>query len=57
MEMEAPNIMQRCVCHLGDSATATNGKLQQAFGYDAMSTAQDFCWHKIFSEGRTLVED
>ena len=51
------------VCHLficvklGDSATITNGKLQQAFGDDAMSRAQTFRWHKMFSEDRTLVED
>jgi hypothetical protein len=36
------------VCHLflcvklGDSATTTHGKLQQAFGDDAISTAQTF---------------
>jgi len=54
------------ICHflfiffvkLGDSATITNGKLQQAFGDDAMSKAQAFRWQKkIFSEGRILVED
>jgi hypothetical protein len=50
------------VCHLfcvklGDNATKTHGKLKQAFGDDAMSTAQAFRWHKMFSEGRTLVED
>jgi len=59
--MEARNIAQRyailfCV-KLGDSATTTHGKLQQAFGDDAMSRAQAFRWHKIFSEGRTIVED
>jgi hypothetical protein len=27
---------------LGDSATTTHGKLQQAFGDDVMSTAQAF---------------
>jgi len=57
MEMEARNITQWYVCHLGDIATTTLGKLQQDFGDHAVSTAQDFCWHKIFSEGRTLVED
>ena len=65
MKMEAPNITQRyaicvcvCVCvKLGDSATTAYGKLQQAFGDDAMSKAQAFRWHKMFSEGRTLVED
>jgi len=50
------------VCHvfcvkLGDSATTTHGKLQQAFGDDASSTAQASRWHKMFSEGRTLVDD
>jgi hypothetical protein len=61
MEMEAQNIMQRyaiffCV-KLGDNATTTHGKLKQAFGDDAMSRAQAFRWHKMFSEGRTLVQD
>ena len=42
---------------LGDSATRTHGKLQQAFGDDAISRAQDFHWHKMFFEGRTIVED
>jgi len=59
--MEARNIAQRyaiffCV-KLGNSATTTHGKLQQAFGYDAMSRAQAFRWHKMFFEGRTIVED
>jgi hypothetical protein len=47
------------VCHLflfGDSFTATHGKLQQVFGDDAMSRAQAFRWHKMFSEGRIVVE-
>ena len=42
---------------LSDNATTTHGKLQQAFGDDAMSRAQDFHWHKMFSEGINLVED
>ena len=42
---------------LGDSATTTHGKLQQAFEDDAMSRAQAIHWHKMFSEGRTTVED
>ena len=41
---------------LGESAT-THGKLQQAFGDDAMSRAQAFRWNKMFFEGRTIVED
>ena len=50
------------VCHLvcvklGDSDTTADGKLQQAFGDVAMSKAQDFRQHKMFSESRTLVED
>ena len=58
MEMEAWNIVQWyaiffCV-KLSDSATTTHGKLQQAFGDDAMSRARAFCWHKMFSEGRTV---
>jgi hypothetical protein len=62
MELEARNIAQRYVCYLlrvklGDSATTTYEKLQQAFRDHAISRAQAFCWHKIFSKGRTLVED
>ena len=61
MKMEAPNVAERyaiflCV-KLGDSATTAYGKLQQAFGDVAISRAQVSCWHKMFSEGRTLVED
>ena len=49
------------LCHLlcvklRDSATTTHGKLQQAFGDDAMSRAQAFLWCKMFSEGRIVVE-
>jgi len=59
-EKEAWNIAQRyaifsfCV-KLGDHAT-THGKLQQAFGHDAMSKAHAFRWKKMFSEGRILLE-
>ena len=42
---------------LGHNATTTRGNLQQAFGDDEVSRAQAFCWQKMFSEGRTLVED
>jgi len=42
---------------LGDSATTTHDKLQRAFGDDAMSKAQAFRWHKMFSEGRNIVDD
>jgi len=51
------------VCHLFfcaklcDITTTTHGKLQQAFGGDATSTAQAFRWHNAFSEGRNLVEN
>ena len=60
-KMEAWNIAQWyaiffCV-KLNDSATTTHGKLQQTFGDDAMSTAQAFRWHRMFSEGRTIIED
>jgi hypothetical protein len=56
--MEAWKTAQRyaiifCV-KLDDSATTTHGKLHQAFGYDAMLQIR---WHKMFSEGRTIVED
>jgi len=59
--MEARNIAQRyailfCV-KLGDSATTTHEKPQHAFGDDATSRAQAFRWHKMFSEGRTILED
>jgi len=42
---------------LGDSATTTHGKLQQVFGDDALSRAQAFRWHKMFSQRRTIVDD
>jgi hypothetical protein len=42
---------------LGDSATTTHGKLQQGFGDDAVSRAQAFRWHNMFSERRTFIED
>jgi len=60
-ETEAPNIAQRYAIFFGVKhggiATTTHGKLQQAYEDDAMSRAQAFYWHKMFSEGRTLVED
>ena len=60
-ETGSRNIAQRyaiffCV-KLGDSATTIHGKLQQAFRDDAMSRAQAFRWHKMFSDGWTIVED
>ena len=50
------------LCHLffvklGDIATTTHGKPQQAFGDDAISRAQAFRWHKMFSEDRNIGED
>ena len=42
---------------LGENATKTHGKLRQTFGDDAMSRAQAFRWHKMFSEGKAAVED
>jgi hypothetical protein len=42
---------------LSDSATTTHAKLQQSLGDDAMSRAQAFHWHNMFSEGRNLAED
>jgi hypothetical protein len=61
MELEVRNIAQQKLCHifcvkLGDTVTTTYGTLQQAFGDDAMSRTQAFRWHKMFSEGRTLLE-
>jgi hypothetical protein len=59
MEMEARNIAQRYAVFfnvkLSDSVTKTHGKIQQVFGADAMSRAQDFRWHKMFSESRTII--
>jgi hypothetical protein len=50
------------VCHLfyvklGNNVTTIRGKIQQAFGDDALTKTQDFRWHKTFSEGRTFFED
>ena len=42
---------------LGMNATETCGKLQEAYGDDALSQAQIFRWFKDFSSGRDLVED
>jgi len=48
-EKEAQNIAQRyaifsfCV-KLGDNTTTTHGKIQQAFGDDAMPKAKGFRW-------------
>jgi len=61
VEMEARNNSQWCAIFFcvkfGDNATTTHGKLQQAFGEDAVSRARAFRWHNMFSEGRTVVGD
>jgi hypothetical protein len=62
MEMETRNIAQPYAVFfyvkVGDSVTTIHGKIQQAFGDDAMSRAQAFRWYKtFFFEGGTLIED
>jgi transposase len=42
---------------LGNSATTTLGKLQQAFGDYTVSRAQASRWQNKYSEGRNLVKD
>jgi hypothetical protein len=54
MEMEAQIAQWYAILFC---ASTTHGELQQAFGDYAISKAQAFCWHKMFSEGRTLIED
>ena len=49
-------VCQPSCVKLGDSATTIHAKLHQAFGDDAMSTAQAFRWHKMLTEGRTIVD-
>ena len=39
------------------NATETYGKLQKAYGEDALSQVQIFRWFKNFSAGRDLIED
>jgi len=46
-----------CVCVKLSTSDTNTWKIQQAFGDDAMSRAQAFPCHKMFSEDRTLVED
>ena len=54
-------IEQRCAIKfclkLGMNATETCGKLQEAYGEDALSRAQIFRWFKDFSAGRDSVQD
>nr|CAH7720081.1 unnamed protein product [Callosobruchus chinensis] len=42
---------------LGKTATETLGMLKDAYGDAAMSRSTVFEWHKLFREGRELVED
>ena len=39
------------------NATETCGKLQKAYGENALSLAQIFRWFNNFSAGQDLVED
>jgi hypothetical protein len=60
VEMEAQNIAQWypiifCV-RLGDNSTTTHGKLQQAFGDDAMSRVQAFPDTKCFLKAESLLK-
>lgn len=59
--MSERNYEQRCAIKfclkLGNNATKTLAKLQQAYGDAALSRDQVFKWFKAFSEGRELVED
>jgi len=49
------NIFSFCV-KLGDNATTTHEKLQQAFGDDAMSKAQAFRWQKFFLKAEFFLK-
>lgn len=42
---------------LGKSASETLALIKQAYGDDALSRTRVFEWHKMFKEGRELVED
>ena len=48
MEMEARNIVQWYVCHLGDGATRTHGKLQQALEIVHCQQHKPFAGTKCF---------
>lgn len=61
MQMEVWNIVQWyavffCV-KFDENATKTHGNLQQVFRDNAVSRAQALHSYKMFSEGRTLVEN
>jgi len=51
------NVMKRKHGTSRSNMPSFHGKLQQAFGDDAMSKAQAFRWQKMFSEGRIILED
>jgi hypothetical protein len=56
--MEYRAVVCRLFCvKLDENATKIHGNLQQAFGDNALSRSQALNWHKMFSEGRTLVEE
>ena len=54
-------IKQRCAIKfclkIGMNATETCGKLQEAYGKDALSRAHIFSWFKDFLTGRDSVEN
>jgi hypothetical protein len=61
MQIEVRNIVQWYAIFFyvkfDENATTAHGNLRQTFGNNAVSRAQTLHWHKMFSEGRTLVED
>lgn len=54
-------IEMRCAIHfcvrLGESASTTFAKLQQAYGHQCLSRTTCFEWHKRFTEGRESAMD
>ena len=54
--LEQPYAVKFC-WRLGKTATETKQMLGQAYKEDAMSRSSVFEWHKLFREGRELVED
>ena len=57
MEHRAAVCMPFFCVKLGENATKTHRKLQQAFEVDAVLRTEAFPWRKMFSEHRTVVED
>ena len=59
--MEIQNLEQRCVIKfcvkLNENGTETYKKLRRAYGEHALSRIQVFRWHKVFLDGREIVED